>query len=221
LGADVDGATPRRRPTRGIFGRFPRQLRHRFPDLSAYATKMRVPLLRADDQDYACERHDGAHWHNSRKLGSPTGTAPHRILVSGIQVVEVGGAVVLLADRARLLAHMTRQEDLAIRSRNGFRHARVRVQRSTHIQIFGEDPEMSRAVTMKSALLSSALFFAVGGSASAASVTTSFDITTNGNNAAVSLKLISFGIPIQLAQAAQPPREVAGHGWRRRAGCRS
>jgi hypothetical protein len=52
----------------------------------------------------------------------PTGTAPHRILVSGIQVVEVGGAVVLLADRARLLAHMTRQEDLAIRSRNGFRH---------------------------------------------------------------------------------------------------
>jgi len=28
-------------------------------------------------------------------------------------------------------------------------------------------------------------------------------------------------IPIQLAQAAQPPREVAGHGWRRRAGCPS
>jgi hypothetical protein len=28
-------------------------------------------------------------------------------------------------------------------------------------------------------------------------------------------------LPIQLVQAAQPPREVAGHGWRRRAGCRS
>jgi hypothetical protein len=28
-------------------------------------------------------------------------------------------------------------------------------------------------------------------------------------------------LPIQLAQAAQPPREAAGLGWRRRAGCRS
>jgi hypothetical protein len=28
-------------------------------------------------------------------------------------------------------------------------------------------------------------------------------------------------VPIQLVQAAQSPREVAGHGWRRRAGCRS
>ena len=28
-------------------------------------------------------------------------------------------------------------------------------------------------------------------------------------------------IPIQLVQAAQPPREVAGHGWRRLAGCLS
>jgi hypothetical protein len=27
--------------------------------------------------------------------------------------------------------------------------------------------------------------------------------------------------PYQLVQAAQSPREVAGHGWRRRAGCRS
>jgi hypothetical protein len=30
------------------FGGFPRQLRHRVPDLSAYATKMRVPLVLAD-----------------------------------------------------------------------------------------------------------------------------------------------------------------------------
>jgi hypothetical protein len=28
-------------------------------------------------------------------------------------------------------------------------------------------------------------------------------------------------LPIQLAQAAQPPREAAGHGWHRRAGCQS
>jgi len=42
------GATPRRRPARVIFGGFPRQLRHRVRDLSAYATKMRVPLLRAN-----------------------------------------------------------------------------------------------------------------------------------------------------------------------------
>jgi S1-C subfamily serine protease len=33
--------------------------------------------------------------------------------------------------------------------------------------------------------------------------------------------LQSGDLPIQLVQAAQPPREVAGHGWRRRAGCRS
>jgi hypothetical protein len=32
---------------------------------------------------------------------------------------------------------------------------------------------------------------------------------------------VQSGLPIQLVQAAQPPREVAGHGWRRRAGCRS
>ena len=64
---------------------------------------------------------------------------------------------------------------------------------------------MSRAVTMKSALLSAALFFAVGGSASAASVTTSFDITTNGNNAAVSLKFISFGMVVsQVASTCLP-----------------
>ena len=64
---------------------------------------------------------------------------------------------------------------------------------------------MSRAVTMKSALLSSALFFAVGGSASAASVTTSFDITTTGNNATVSLKLISFGMVVsQVASTCLP-----------------
>jgi hypothetical protein len=64
---------------------------------------------------------------------------------------------------------------------------------------------MSRAVTIKSALLSSALFFAVGGSVSAASVTTSFDITTNGNNAAVSLKLISFGMVVsQVASTCLP-----------------
>jgi hypothetical protein len=29
------------------------------------------------------------------------------------------------------------------------------------------------------------------------------------------------GLPIQLAQAAQPPREAAGHDWRRRARCLS
>src|ERR1700732_4920435 len=46
-GAGVDGATPRRRPACAIFGGFPWQFRHRVPDLSAYATKMRVPLLRA------------------------------------------------------------------------------------------------------------------------------------------------------------------------------
>ena len=33
--------------------------------------------------------------------------------------------------------------------------------------------------------------------------------------------LVRARLPIQLVQAAQPPREVAGHGWRRRAGCRS
>jgi hypothetical protein len=47
-GTTVDGATPHRRPACVIFGGFPRQLRHRVPDLSAYATKMRVPLLRAN-----------------------------------------------------------------------------------------------------------------------------------------------------------------------------
>jgi hypothetical protein len=40
---DRDTATGIRR-----FGGFPQQLRHRVPDLSAYATKMRVPLLRAE-----------------------------------------------------------------------------------------------------------------------------------------------------------------------------
>jgi hypothetical protein len=33
-----------------FFGGFPRHSRHRVPDLSAYATKMRVPLLRALQQ---------------------------------------------------------------------------------------------------------------------------------------------------------------------------
>src|SRR5271163_5172107 len=37
FGEGVDGATPRRRPACVIFGRFPRQLRHRVPYLSAYA----------------------------------------------------------------------------------------------------------------------------------------------------------------------------------------
>ena len=46
-GAGVGAATPRRRPACVIFGGFPRQSRHRVPDLSAYASKMRVPLLRA------------------------------------------------------------------------------------------------------------------------------------------------------------------------------
>jgi hypothetical protein len=32
---------------------------------------------------------------------------------------------------------------------------------------------------------------------------------------------VPFGLPIQLAQAAQPPREAAGHDWRRRARCLS
>ena len=32
---------------------------------------------------------------------------------------------------------------------------------------------------------------------------------------------VPMDVPIQLVQAAQSPREVAGHGWRRRAGCRS
>jgi hypothetical protein len=39
---------PRRRSACIISGGFPRQLPHRVPDLSAYATKMRVPLLRAE-----------------------------------------------------------------------------------------------------------------------------------------------------------------------------
>ncbi len=30
-----------------------------------------------------------------------------------------------------------------------------------------------------------------------------------------------FSLPIQLEQAAQPPQEAAGHGWRRRAECPS
>jgi len=46
-GAGVDGATNAWRPACAIFGGFPRQLRHRVPDLSAYAPKMRVPLLQA------------------------------------------------------------------------------------------------------------------------------------------------------------------------------
>jgi hypothetical protein len=37
----------------------------------------------------------------------------------------------------------------------------------------------------------------------------------------VSPARVSIDVPIPLVQAAQSPREVAGHGWRRRAGCRS
>jgi hypothetical protein len=35
------------------------------------------------------------------------------------------------------------------------------------------------------------------------------------------LRSITEDLPIQLAQAAQPPREAAGHDWRRRARCLS
>ena len=64
---------------------------------------------------------------------------------------------------------------------------------------------MSRGVTIKSALISSVLFLTVGGSASAASVTSSFQITTTSNNAAVSVKLISFGMVVsQVASTCLP-----------------
>src|SRR5271157_5504395 len=45
--ARVSTVRPRPRSACIIFGGFPRQLRHRVLDLSAYATEMRVPLLRA------------------------------------------------------------------------------------------------------------------------------------------------------------------------------
>ena len=45
--ARVSTVRPRPRPACIIFGGFPRQLRNRVPDLSAYATEMRIPLLRA------------------------------------------------------------------------------------------------------------------------------------------------------------------------------
>src|SRR5437773_8324687 len=47
-GAGVGGATPCRQTGCVIFGGFHQQLRHRVPDLCAYATKMRAPLLRAN-----------------------------------------------------------------------------------------------------------------------------------------------------------------------------
>src|SRR5271155_5002907 len=47
-GAGIDGAVPGRRQAGVILGGFPGQFRHRVPDLSAYAPRMRVPLLRAD-----------------------------------------------------------------------------------------------------------------------------------------------------------------------------
>jgi hypothetical protein len=47
-GAGVDGANTTPKTSMRHFWRIPRQLLHRVPDLSAYATKMRVPLLRAD-----------------------------------------------------------------------------------------------------------------------------------------------------------------------------
>jgi hypothetical protein len=40
-------------------------------------------------------------------------------------------------------------------------------------------------------------------------------------NRATSLHANLINLPIQLEQVAQPLREAAGHGWRRRAGCLS
>jgi len=47
------------------------------------------------------------------------------------------------------------------------------------------------------------------------------DIVVNVSHIIFPAESIPLDLPIQLVQAAQPPREVAGHGWRRRAGCRS
>jgi hypothetical protein len=52
-----------------IFGGFPRQLRRRVPDLSSYATKMGLPLLRAS------LRAAFVHWLDEirEKSGKPIG----------------------------------------------------------------------------------------------------------------------------------------------------
>lgn len=58
---------------------------------------------------------------------------------------------------------------------------------------------------MKSALISSVLFLAATGSATAASITTSFNNTATGNDAAVSVNLISFGMVVSQAASACLP----------------
>ena len=64
---------------------------------------------------------------------------------------------------------------------------------------------MTRGVLVKPALISSALLFAVAGSALAASVTNSSDITENGNDASVSVNITSFGMVVsQVANACLP-----------------
>jgi len=58
---------------------------------------------------------------------------------------------------------------------------------------------------MKSALISPVLFLAAAGWAAAASITTSFNNTATGNDAAVSVNLISFGMVVsQTARACLP-----------------
>jgi len=60
-------------------------------------------------------------------------------------------------------------------------------------------------VMIRSVLVVAALFLPVSGSASAASVTTSFAVTANGNNATASVTLISFGMVVsQVASNCLP-----------------
>jgi hypothetical protein len=64
---------------------------------------------------------------------------------------------------------------------------------------------MMRRASVKSALICSALFFAVVSSASAASVTTSFAVTENGNNVSASVNTVSFGMVVSKTAGACLP----------------
>ena len=55
---------------------------------------------------------------------------------------------------------------------------------------------MSRRVMIRSVLIFAALFLPLSGSAFAASVTTSFAVTSNGDNASASVNLMSFGMVV-------------------------
>ena len=100
-GAGVDGATPRRRPACVIFGGFPRQLRHRVPDLSAYATKMRVPLLRASKWKFT---RAGEDWFCFAGLWRPM---PERGEAFTLLTTAPGPDVAPIHDRQMVVLHRT------------------------------------------------------------------------------------------------------------------